>query len=102
MLVEGNLRDFIDKFSVYSEDVKRLLKSFILSSFQTLELTLKDRNKYTFEIDYYTYLDEVKIESILYKYNINDTYCLVYPDNISVKDIERLIQNIENDIQFPT
>ncbi len=102
--IEGNLCDFIKMFSdKRSEDVKRLIKGFILVKFKTLELSLKDIDEESFSIEYYTSIntDEITFEHILYKLKDNDTYEFIYPDNITQIDIYRLTQEVETSKQIP-
>jgi hypothetical protein len=94
---EGNLKEFINKFSNVSKEVKMLLKTFIFLKFEILKNTLIDI--VTFDIEYYPSenIVEINFEHIFYKLNENGTYELVFPDSIKLYDVERLIQKIENE-----
>ena len=92
---EGNLKDFIKKFSKESKDVKKLLKSFIMLKFKVLEKTLDHINEKC-----KICLDDIKIENILYKSNDNGTFDLVFSDFGTSKYGEKISENcIKTDIR---
>jgi serine/threonine protein kinase len=72
---EGDLSQFIKKFSNSNKEVKQLLKSFIMLKLNVLEESLKHINN-TCNIC----LDDIKLENILYKTNEDGTYDLVFSD----------------------
>lgn len=72
---EGDLKQFINRFSFYDKDVKSLLKGFIEIKFKDLEEALEYINN-TCKIC----LDDIKLDNILYKKKDSGGYDLVFSD----------------------
>jgi len=72
---EGDLKDFIKRFSGKDKDSKILLKSFIMLKLKVLYKALEHINK-----SCSICLDDIKLENILYKTNKDGTVDLVFSD----------------------
>jgi serine/threonine protein kinase len=92
---DGNLKDFIKIFSKSNYEEKILLKSFIITKLEVLKIALDNLHKKC-----KICLDDIKLENILYKKNINNTYDLVFSDFGTSSYGKNLTQNcIEKDIR---
>lgn len=93
---EGDLNEFINKFSKkYDDEVKSLLKGFILSELKLLEVSLNFINNKC-----KICLDDIKLQNILYKRNAKGAYELVFSDfgtSSFGKDLEK--NCVEKDIR---
>jgi len=72
---DGDLKDFIKRFSKYDKSVKILLKSFIKVKLNELQKSLEFINNKC-----QICIDNIKIENILYKKLENETFELVFAD----------------------
>jgi serine/threonine protein kinase len=72
---DGDLKDFIERFSKYDKSVKILLKSFIKVKLNELQDALEFINN-----KYQICIDDIKIENLLYKKLENETFELVFAD----------------------
>jgi len=72
---DGDLKDFIKRFSKYDKSVKILLKSFIKVKLNELQKSLEFINNKC-----QICIDNIKIENILYKKLENETFELVFAE----------------------
>lgn len=72
---DGDLKDFIKRFSKYDKSVKILLKSFIKLKLNELQDALEFINNKC-----QICIDDIKIENLLYKKLENETFELVFAD----------------------
>jgi hypothetical protein len=90
---EGTIKDFINKFSKENNDVKSLLKSFIMLKIKVLEKALFDLKD-----SYGICLSDITKDNIVYITNKDGTYDLVF-NNVSISknlDITSFKQTIDD------